>query len=117
MALQHEIRKQESVIQQVIKMPQQKRVEVQNVLASSVKMFQLTNELKELSRKSRVAFADYEKAGTAGNAQILAELLSEKKKAKEELSLSKREFMQATDNYISLGGELDTNEPKEKTPV
>jgi len=114
MVLPHEIRKHGTVIEQVIKMPQQKRVEVKNVLTSSVKVFQLTTEVKELSRKIRVAIHDYEGASTADNAQRLAELITQKKTAKDELSLAKREFMQAADNYISLGGDLDQNEPTEQ---
>ena len=114
MVLPHEVRKANTVMEQIIQIPKRKIVEVQNVLASSVKVFQLTNEVKELARKSKVALQEYENSSSDVNSKLLAELLINKKKAKEELSLSKREFMQHTDAYIALGGDLELNEKEEK---
>ena len=107
MVLPHAIRQESTKIEQLLKIPNQKRIEVQNVLSSSVKVFQLTTEVKELSRKIRVAMSDYDSSSTSDNAVILSNLLLQKKTAKEELSLAKREFMQAADNYQALGGVTD----------
>jgi len=107
MVLPHEIRKEGTKIEQILRIPNQKRIEVQNVLSTSVKVFQLTTEVKDVSRKIKVAMADYDTAATADNAVLLSNLILQRKTAKEELSLAKREFMQATDNYQALGGVTD----------
>jgi hypothetical protein len=112
MVLPQAIRKEQTKVEQILKIPQQRRIEVQNVLASSVKVYQLTKEIKEVSRKLKVAISEYEHAATEANAMVISSLLIQKKTAKDELSVSKREFMLATNNYIDLGG-LEDVTPKE----